>query len=808
MANQITRKNHYVPEWYQQGFLEPGQSRFHYLDTAPAQKAWPDGRIVTMNAVHEWGPRNCFYEYDLYSTRFGSLVNDEVEKYLFGPIDDRGAKAVRAFAVGDPSAMHSSFEDFFEHLDAQKLRTPKGLDWIKSRYRALDQLQLMREMQGLRFMHCTMWTEGVREIVSAEDSDVKFIVTDHPVTAYTAALPPSSPECAYPEDPPLEAKGTQTVFALDANNCLILTHLEYAEDPKATDLTSPRTHARYRGQSLVRTDAFIRKRKLLRDEVITINYLLKTRARRYVAASDRERLSPESSFRGAWKDIAQVLLPKDDLWRFGGEIYVGHTDGSSQYQDAFGRTSDAHKYLQRTNQVRNLGPNDMCGCGSGRKFKQCCKDVPEANRPSWKVYGIRERNLMLCHAVQDILGLSAGKTWEDVRRELNDEQVKRIHMAFGSLWPEDTDLAELLPRPTNRAFRALYLGVSDPRTVEATALGWLPYFDEVVLAHPFINHRRVKPEFSPTETPSQHKAQTLKNVLLLLILEPFIRSGFVHLIPDPGDFNPQFGRSALQMAEERTAGWKADRRSMSRLEAIMKDDHGRLLRQLPKDSLRRSFRDRMPEASEEEIESTIAYMKEELAGDPYALLQRVEPGEAGAQFLYFKGYGLEAAMYLATLTGSCIYTDADAYWQQLHLHALQTDQAEPNAWTPVVSSLGAIDFPIDLSAQTLFEVRVAGRLGGVRTAMRRLANAVQSTDRPQADQVAAQLTRATQAIKNEWAGVSETLRLTGRLELSIPAGGFERNDVRRLLLTFGKAKSVHPISFAMLIKLEGSGAAV
>ncbi|MGF6547160.1 hypothetical protein [Paraburkholderia youngii] len=122
-------------------------------------------------------------------------MNDEVEKYLFGSIDERGAKAVRAFAVGDRSAMHHSFQDFFEYLDAQKLRTPKALDWIKSRYSALDQLQLMREMQGLRLMHCTMWTEGVREIVSAEDSDVKFMVTDHPVAVYNAALPPESPEC-------------------------------------------------------------------------------------------------------------------------------------------------------------------------------------------------------------------------------------------------------------------------------------------------------------------------------------------------------------------------------------------------------------------------------------------------------------------------------------------------------------------------------------------------------------------------------------------------------------------------------------
>jgi hypothetical protein len=180
MADQVTRNNHYVPEWYQRGFIEADHSQLHYLDTTPDHKALPGGRTVPRKDLHKWGLKKCFYEYDLYTTHFGYFVNNGIEKHLFGTIDVRGAKAVRAFIGGNLSEIHESFGDFFEYLDAQKLRTPKGLDWIKSLYPALDQLKLMREMQGLRLIHFTMWTEGVREIVSAEESDVKFIVTDHP----------------------------------------------------------------------------------------------------------------------------------------------------------------------------------------------------------------------------------------------------------------------------------------------------------------------------------------------------------------------------------------------------------------------------------------------------------------------------------------------------------------------------------------------------------------------------------------------------------------------------------------------------
>lgn len=798
MPEQVTRRNHYVPEWYQRDFRELGQSQLYYLDMLQGGQGYPSGR--TKKAVHKWAPKQCFYVDDLYSTFFGAVVNDEIERLLFGDIDDRGTKAVRAFAAGDLSAMHEGFQDFFEYLDAQRLRTPKGLDWIKSRYASLDQMQLMREMQGLRFMHCTMWAEGVREIVSAEGSDVKFIVSDHPVTIYNAAVPSTSPECIYPGDPPIEWLGSQTVFVLDANTCLILTHLEYAQGPKSVNLTAPRTHARFRGNGLVRTDAFIRTRKLLPEEVISINHLLKSRARRYVAASNEDWLYPEKSFTGTWEDIAQVLLPKDDLWQFGGEIYVGYKNGSTHYQDAFGRTSGAHEYLRKKRE-KAPGPNDLCGCGSGYKYKHCCKDLPQADRPTWDFFSIRERNLMFCHAVQDILGLLSGRTWDDVRRELSDEQVKSIHEAFASLWPEDTDLSELLPRPRRGGLRAVYLGVSDPRTIEAVVLGWLPYFDQVILAHPFLNPLRIKPEFSPTKSPSQHKAQTLKNVLLLLLLEPYIQAGYVHLIPDLGDFNSQFGMSALQMAKQRTAGWKSNRRNMGSLEMLAKDDHQRAMRQLPEGPLKRMIRRLTPDIPEADLDAVIAHMKSEHEKDPYALLQPLEPGEAGAQFQCVKGYSLESAMYLASLTGSAIYTDVEAHWQQLHTHAQGAARAQNIAWAPVVESLRAVEFPIHMNVQEVYEALQGGRVSSMRAALKRFAEAIQqSGDGPQPDQIAQQFSKASHVMQGEWGDMEDALRITGHVELSVPTGGFERNEVRRLLLTFGRAKSVRPIPFAMFIR--------
>lgn len=127
----VTRDNHYVPQWYQRQFLVDGRSKLSVLDKTPPTKTLADGRVVqTGRSVEDKGPVSAFFEVDLYSTFFGTAVNDEIERKLFGDIDRRGAHAVRAFSGDDEHEWHQHFEDLFEFLDIQKLRTPKGLAWL------------------------------------------------------------------------------------------------------------------------------------------------------------------------------------------------------------------------------------------------------------------------------------------------------------------------------------------------------------------------------------------------------------------------------------------------------------------------------------------------------------------------------------------------------------------------------------------------------------------------------------------------------------------------------------------------------
>jgi hypothetical protein len=796
-----TRRNHYVPVWYQKGFISADPPRLYYLDLGlqPAELG-RDGPP----AIKKSAPKQCFWSHDLYTTLFFGTPNDEIERFLFGAIDNDGALAVRAVADGDPRAVHDRFQDFFSYIDAQKIRTPKGLDWIRDRYGNIDQLNLMTEMQALRQMHCTMWLEAVREVVSAEDSDVKFIVTDDPVTVYNAQCPPDHAQCLYPDDPPIELIGSQTLFPLEANHCLILTNLEYAKDPTGVDLLRARQNARHFGHTLARTDAWIRTRKLSREEVIAINHIVKSRAHRYIAAAEEDWLYPERAGSVDWNIAGKSLLPPErELWHFGGEIVVGYQDGTSSFQDAFGRTSPANEYLRKEPAAEDPAPNELCQCGSGKPFALCCKDPPPEDRMPTDVFSIRERNLMFFRAIENILGLNTGKSWEDVRRELSDEQVKKIHITYAALWPRDTNIADLLPRPDGRVFRALYVGLIDPRTIAASVIGWLRYFDEIVVLSPFTNATLMRPEFSPIDAPGQYKEQTIKNVALITALASFIYDGVVHLVPDPIEFNDTFRQGVWAIAKERRGNIKLDRADLELSHELGRDDVKRMIARLPDQDLRRQIRDSDPKLSDDKITEVIAYIRKEHAADPLALIQPLATGKDGGQLMVMRGVNFELALFLAQLTGAAVYSD-----QRLTREDLSAARLPPADGSAGADQVLPLQLALALHPETIRAAREAATSLAVRASLRALfATGLaqgDAADRAAAEEALVAVKEAADAALPVARGPAEP---TGKYEdavfefdarLLVPPNGYSVTAVRRFLVAFGRRRHLRAVPFAIL----------
>ena len=801
-----SRNNHYVPIWHQSGFIEPNLDRYEYLDLSPRLHKLKDGQVKPERSRFTSYPSQCFVQRDLYSTFFGATVNDEIERKLFGAIDTTGAPAVKAFAGEDKNAWVQQFEALFAYIDIQKLRTPKGLDGLRTLYPDLTQNELMWEMQGLQTISCATWAEGVREIVSAEDSAVKFILTDHPVTVFNPGLPPRSRASGARLEPNIALKGSQTIFPLNRDFCLILTNLEYARDPTVDPLevrTAPRNYRR----SLTRTDAFIRSRKLSEAQVRQINMAMKVNSRRYVAAGQEAWLYPEAGTPPTWSEIATTLRPPDDeLWHFGGEILTRFADGTVRFQDEFGRAEPEH-LAHFTIEAASPKRGEACGCGSARAFRDCCEGVPKYLRPSWTQLSIRARNQALYRAAFKIFDLGGDRSWTDVRRDMTDEKIREFYEAFAAMWPLETDLLQLLPKPDGRP-RAVYAGILHPDVVTEVATGAGLYFGEIIIEFPFTHPRIIRPEHGPLENPRAYRGEILKSLLFFLRLMPLVDAGLVSLIPDPGAFDAHLRETTLSMAQARYTGRDVKPEPDDRAMVLMEAAGRRTLLQLPERILAAQFRKQTPGLSDGDISRLMKEIARQRKEDPLAVLQPggIPGGKKNGQLdAMTMGPNFEMAMFLAQATGACILTDARPRFRELVETLVRRDVAPQSGLPNLAIELARTSFELPQNAMEVAELSFMGaaapypRLFGDMT--RYLQGLERRGRRPNFEkQLSARFKQAaaTQAAMRKTGAVLAKARLRALL----PEQGLRDNTVNRLLLMAGSEHHWRTVPSAFLLELE------
>lgn len=338
----FTEQNHYVPQWHQRRFFSPQtrEPKLYYLDLHPEKVKLPSGKILERPACRRLGPPSCFVERNLYTLLFGSSVSDLIEKRFFGEIDRRGAAAAEFFGKYTwRNGWGDHIQAMVTYLDAQKLRTPKGLDFIKALARTNSHQAALYWLGQLTQLQITIWMEGVWEVLACDNSSTKFIVSDHPVTTYNKKLFPGAKECRYPHEAPIEFLGTHTIFPLNLNRCLVITNLGYVRNPEC-NRTKPRENSRYFENTIFDVRKVQIGRQLPERDVQAINYILKQRARRFIAAGEESWLYPEASLKTRmWDKLGDqfFLMPDPRKVSFSTGMFVGWKDGSAWGSDEYGR---------------------------------------------------------------------------------------------------------------------------------------------------------------------------------------------------------------------------------------------------------------------------------------------------------------------------------------------------------------------------------------------------------------------------------------------------------------------------------------
>ncbi len=335
------RNHHYVPQWYQKKFMLPGEHELFHLDLNPDTFTDPRGVSHVRRAVKRQGSKKCCVEEDLYTTKIRGIEVKDIEKYFFGNIDTKGRPAVEYFENFGYPLKHwgTSLNDIMRYMSTQKLRTPKGLSFLSEKIGSADKDAILRSMIRVRDIHCAIWMECVWLIADASQSDTKFIVSDHPVTVYNRECGPRSQWCRSSNDPEIWLQGTHTIFPLSIDKVLILTNLSWVRNPYQSATRERPNSFPFRNAIFKFTEVQV-LRHLSEQEVREINFIIKSRATRYIAAAKEEWLYPERHIsKSDWNTYGHgyLLMPDPRAIHWGGTIMWGGGPGGPGAMDEYGR---------------------------------------------------------------------------------------------------------------------------------------------------------------------------------------------------------------------------------------------------------------------------------------------------------------------------------------------------------------------------------------------------------------------------------------------------------------------------------------
>lgn len=346
------KRHHYVPQWYQYRFIkdEQKESKFFFLDLKPDFETAQNGKRYQRKALLRWGPPKCFYEDDLYTTKFPGWESTEIEEKFFGAIDSNGKSAVEYFTEFEhPSVDTKAFNAFLPYISVQKLRTPKGLSFLASVTRSKNKNDVLFRMQEVHKMHCALWAECVWSIVDASESATKFILSDNPVTVYNQGCFPQAKCCRGFSEPDIWLNGTHTIFPLSLNKALVLTNLSWARNPYGNP-TKERPHPELFRGAMFNFTSIQTGRRFSEQDVLAVNYIIKKRAFRYIAAAEEEWLYPERNIKFKhWDQIGKsyVLMPDPRSMTFSSEVIIGYGNGKSDAFDEYGRKPWHREYREK-----------------------------------------------------------------------------------------------------------------------------------------------------------------------------------------------------------------------------------------------------------------------------------------------------------------------------------------------------------------------------------------------------------------------------------------------------------------------------
>jgi hypothetical protein len=366
--------------------------------------------------------------------------------------------------------------------------------------------------------------------------------------------------------------------------------------------------------------------------------------------------------------------------------------------------------------------NEPCWCGNGKKYKDChFLRSQRADDPlGWADVSLALKNRYLIRAAEDIFGFRKGRTWQEFKSKIADEEIREFFSVHGSMWGPETNWAGIMPKPGDGKLRGLYLGDVRPELILRNLLRFSLYNDQILVIDPFPNARNIKPKYNPIENPHQYKAEMIKLIYFLFQIKPWVDSGLVQLIPDPGDIDPNIRWETVELARSRRAGLQPDEADLAETYEVGRQEVGRFLSAMDDQSILAMVKRSGQSLTKQQEQDFLDYSRRQLRDDPLALNQPIGPGESRGQLSMMRGgTNLETALMISNVTGAFPYTSMRTRWEEI-MSARDDLSETARIWSPLAKTFQGLDFKFLNNVDVKFaqNLRDDGRLESFRGFLR------------------------------------------------------------------------------------------
>lgn len=297
------------------------------------------------------------------------------------------------------------------------------------------------------------------------------------------------------------------------------------------------------------------------------------------------------------------------------------------------------------------------------------------------------------------------------------------------------------------------------------------YSDEVLVVDPFDLPWYRRAEYNPIRNPEPFIQSTLKKVMYVLLLKPWIEHGLVTLLPDPTELDPTLRRLTMALGRKRMEECPLTQEDFELFEPLATKDTLRTILTLEPEHLKQFFRN--AGAPEADIDTLVKTAKTMLKDDPLGVEAPLDD-EKGQLLEITMGAVFESGLLMAVSTGAFPYTDVPNTWTSLKAHMdVLPDSAR--IWTPLTQAFARLDFKFLNSVNSRFacSLREDGRLENIRSFLRRLWGTLNDeydapVDESLAKAFADEVVEEHKRVEEEWRDIDA--RVATESTLSVLAG--------------------------------------